>query len=110
MRKKIEEIFFLGQDNTSRKDFEARDTGIIHVLKLFSPGTSIRTSLDDMLRAKMGALIVIDKEGIFNIVDGGFRVNCKFSTQRLVELAKMDGAIILSRDCKKILLVPVCGL
>src|SRR3989344_4295635 len=96
MRKKIEEIFFLGQDNTSRKDFEARDTGIIHVLKLFSPGTSIRTSLDDMLRAKMGALIVIDKEGLSNIVDGGFRINCKFSTQRLVELAKMDGAIIIS--------------
>ncbi|HLC87078.1 MAG TPA: DNA integrity scanning diadenylate cyclase DisA [Candidatus Nanoarchaeia archaeon] len=103
MRKKIEEIFFLGQDSTSRKDFEARDTGIIHVLKLFSPGTAMRTSLDDMLRAKMGALIVIDKEGIFNIVDGGFRVNCKFSTQRLVELAKMDGAIILSKDMKKIL-------
>ncbi|GAH85094.1 unnamed protein product, partial [marine sediment metagenome] len=31
------------------------------------------------------------------------RINAKFSHQRLVELAKMDGAIILSKDIKKIL-------
>lgn len=74
-----------------------------HVLKLFAPGTSIRTALDDLLRANMGALIVLDKEGLLKIVDGGFRINCKFSAQKLVELAKMDGAIILSPDLKKIL-------
>ena len=75
----------------------------IDVLKIFSPGTTIRTALDDILRARMGALIVVDKEGLSGIVEGGFRVNCRFSAQKLVELAKMDGAIILSKDLKKIL-------
>jgi len=78
-------------------------TAFIDVLKLFSPGTSMRNALDDLLRARMGALIVVESEGISGIIDGGFRINCKFSSQRLVELAKMDGAIILSLDLKKIL-------
>lgn len=80
-----------------------RNEAFLEILKMFSPGTAIRTALDDILRAHMGALIVIDKEGLSGITEGGFRVNCRFSAQRLVELAKMDGAIILSRDLKKIL-------
>ncbi|MFH1585348.1 MAG: DNA integrity scanning diadenylate cyclase DisA [archaeon] len=75
----------------------------INILKKFAPGTSVRTALDDLMRAKIGALIVVDKEGLDLILDGGFRVNSKFTPQRLVELAKMDGAIILSNDMKKIL-------
>jgi len=73
------------------------------VLKAFAPGTSIRSAVDDILEAGMGALIVVDKEGLSNILEGGFKVNCKFSHQRIVELAKMDGAIIVSKDMKKIL-------
>lgn len=79
------------------------EAGFTHALKIFAPGTAIRTALDDLLRANMGALIVVDQEGLLKIVDGGFRINCKFSAQRLVELAKMDGALILSEDLKKIL-------
>ncbi len=92
-----------------------KEDAFLNILKLFSPGTSLRTAVDDMVRAKMGALIVVDKEGLSNAFEGGFRVNCKFSAQRLVELAKMDGAIILSNDLKKIfyantLLVPSAGI
>jgi diadenylate cyclase len=76
---------------------------MVDVLKIFAPGTAIRTALDDILNARMGALIVVEKEGLSSIVDGGFRINCKFSPQKLVELAKMDGAIILSSDLKKII-------
>lgn len=75
----------------------------INVLKKFSPGTSIRTALDDIMRANLGALIVVDKEPLSSITDGGFRINSKFTPQTLVELSKMDGAIILSSDLKKIL-------
>jgi len=82
---------------------EVKIKNIFEALKFFSPGTSIRTALDDILRARMGVLIVIEKEGISKIVEGGFRINSKFSPQKLVELAKMDGAIILSQDLKKIL-------
>ena len=87
----------------------------IDVLKLFSPGTSMRTALDDIMHARMGALVVVDEKGLSKIVDGGFKVNCEFSSQRLVELAKMDGAIILSKDLRKIIcanttLVPKIGI
>ena len=82
---------------------KSQEIDLIDVLKIFSPGTSMRTALDDMMRARIGALIVVDKEGLLNLSKGGFRINCKFSSQKLVELAKMDGAIILSKDLKKIL-------
>ena len=84
------------------KKTEERQRKLIEVLKLFSPGTSLRNALDWILHAGMGAFIVIDNEQISNIAEGGFRVNCKFSSQKLVELAKMDGGIILSQDLKKI--------
>ncbi|MCF7910232.1 DNA integrity scanning diadenylate cyclase DisA [Candidatus Pacearchaeota archaeon] len=77
--------------------------GILDVLKKFSPGTQIRNALDDLLKARMGALIAVDKDSLSGICSGGFRFNSKFTPQRLVELAKMDGAIILSDDLKKIL-------
>jgi diadenylate cyclase len=76
---------------------------MINILKKVSPGTSIRTALDDLLRANIGALIAIDSEGLSSITSGGFRINAKFTPQKLVELAKMDGAIILSDDLKRIL-------
>lgn len=82
---------------------EKKEMDLLDVLKIMSPGTTLRTALDDILRARLGALIVVDKEGLLAVVEGGFRVNCRFSAQRLVELAKMDGAIVLSNDLKKIM-------
>ncbi len=73
------------------------------VLRMFAPGTSLRAALDDLLRARMGALIVFHNDELDEIMERGFWINAKFSSQKLVELAKMDGAIILSEDGKKIL-------
>jgi diadenylate cyclase len=86
-----------------KKTEEDEEDNFLDILKIFSPGTAMRTALDDILKARMGALIVVDKEGLSTILDGGFRVGCRFSAQRLVELSKMDGAIILSKDLKKII-------
>src|SRR3989344_791862 len=83
--------------------FDLDKKEFLDVLKIFSPGTAIRTALDDILRAQMGALIVLEKENLSGILEGGFRINCRFSAQKLVELAKMDGAIVLSEDLKKII-------
>lgn len=85
----------------SKKPQDEKD--FVNILKLFSPGTAIRLALDDILRAGMGALIAVESEDLFNIVEKGFKIQTKFSPQKLVELAKMDGAIILSTDMKKIL-------
>lgn len=79
------------------------EKSFIDVLRMFAPGTSLRSALDDLLRARMGALIVFQTPELGSLTEGGFSIKSKFSPQKLVELAKMDGAIILSEDGKKIL-------
>ncbi len=77
---------------------------IIEILKLIAPGTKIREGLENILKAKTGGLIVIgDTKEVLDIVDGGFNLNVEYTPSRLYELAKMDGAIILSADLKRIL-------
>ena len=74
------------------------------VLKLIAPGTPIRNGLENILKAKTGALIAVgDTKEVLDLVDGGFKLDVDYTSSRLYELAKMDGAIILSSDLKKIL-------
>ncbi|HTY44202.1 MAG TPA: DNA integrity scanning diadenylate cyclase DisA [Patescibacteria group bacterium] len=87
-----------GQIKEENEEFD-----LVDILKIVSPGTGLRVALNDILHANLGALIVVERAELYNIVEGGFKVNCRFSPQRLMELAKMDGAIILSRDLKKII-------
>jgi diadenylate cyclase len=75
----------------------------LEILKKFSSGTGLREGLNDIVNGNKGALIVISNENSGNLFKGGFKVNCKFTSKRLAELAKMDGGIILSEDFKKIL-------
>ena len=77
---------------------------IIEVLKTIAPGTPIREGLENILKAKTGGLIVIgDGKEVMDITDGGFRLDVEYTPARLYELAKMDGAIIISSDLKRIL-------
>lgn len=74
------------------------------LLPMVAPGTPFRAGLENVLRAKTGALIVVGHSSeVMAVVEGGFSINCDFSPSYLYELAKMDGAIILSEDMKKIL-------
>src|SRR3989344_2503907 len=98
--KEVKELVMSETKIAEKKDFEK---DFLEVLKMISPGTSIRSALDDLLNAEMGALIVFENELTPGITEKGFRINSRFSPQRLVELGKMDGAIILSKDGKKIL-------
>ncbi len=82
-----------------------KDDEIIEILKLIAPGTDIRQGLENILKSKTGALIVVgDSKEVLDIVDGGFNINVDYTPSRLYELAKMDGAIVLSSDLKRILL------
>ncbi|MBS3079748.1 DNA integrity scanning diadenylate cyclase DisA [Candidatus Pacearchaeota archaeon] len=75
----------------------------LDILKKLSAGTGLRESLNDIVKGGMGGLIVVNNPRVGSVFNGGFYVNCKFTSKRLTELAKMDGAIILSDDFKKIL-------
>lgn len=80
-----------------------KDVEIKNILKLLCPGTALRDGLENILRAKTGGLIVLgDSEDVMSIADGGFMINADYSPAYIYELAKMDGAIIISSDLKKI--------
>jgi diadenylate cyclase len=73
------------------------------ILQFVAPGTPIREGIENVLRAKTGGLIVVGhNDKVKDILDGGFSINCTFSSAQLYELAKMDGAIILSDSGNKI--------
>ncbi len=77
---------------------------MLEILKLVAPGTELREGLENILKAKTGALIVVsDSEEVLKIADGGFKIDEEFTSTNIYELAKMDGAIILSSDLKRII-------
>lgn len=77
---------------------------LMKMLRAVAPGTPLREGLENILRANTGALIVLgDGPEVMEIAEGGFAVNAEFTPANLYELAKMDGAIILSADAKRIL-------
>lgn len=82
---------------------------LLSKIALLSPGTKLRKALDDILSANLGALLffVDDPQKYEDIIQGGFDLDCAFSPERLYELAKMDGAIVISEDLSKILFANV---
>jgi len=82
---------------------EIKKEEITDILKLISPGTLLRTAIEGIQKAKTGGLIVAYNDIVETIFEGGFKINARSTPQRLIELAKMDGAIILSHDLKKVM-------
>ncbi len=79
------------------------DLALYRALSLVAPGTALREGLQRVLQSGRGALIIIgDSPEVLNICSGGFLLDAAFSPQRLAELAKMDGAIILAADVSRI--------
>ncbi len=94
-----------------KSNTQAMKDEFLNILKLVSPGTSLRAGLDGIVESKRGCLIILENDIANRIIDGGFKINARFTPQRLIELAKMDGAIVLSSDLRRIvhanvLLVP----
>jgi diadenylate cyclase len=72
-------------------------------LEMVAPGTPLRDGLERILRAETGALIVLgESPTVESVSNSGFRIDEDFTPQRLSELAKMDGAIIVTQDASKI--------
>lgn len=82
---------------------DEKEQHLLRILRAVAPGTPLREGLEHILRSETGALIVVDdRPEVLEIAEGGFTVNAEFSPARLYELAKMDGAIILSQDARRI--------
>jgi len=73
-------------------------------LAAVAPGTELRDGLERILRGRTGALIVLGHDKVVEAMStGGFPLAIDFSSTRLRELAKMDGAIVLDREGTRIL-------
>lgn len=73
------------------------------VLGQVAPGKPLRDGIDRILQAGMGGLVVVgDGHNVLNICSGGFLLDAAYTPQRLSELAKMDGALILASDGSRI--------
>lgn len=83
---------------------DERDDRFAKLLRMVAPGTGLREGLENILRARTGGLVVVgDTPEVMALVDGGFRIDSEFQPSHIYELAKMDGAIVLSSDLKRIL-------
>src|SRR5881394_2429904 len=93
----------LGFTRTPSEDDPRRDPQLLGALERIAPGTELRQAIDDVIRSREGALIVIgDPAELSFLYSGGMRLDQPFTPQFLYELAKMDGAIIVNPTLTKI--------
>jgi diadenylate cyclase len=80
-----------------------KDRTLLTALGQVAPGTPLRAGIDDIIRAQLGALIVIgEPNALAFLFSGGMRLDLPFTPQLLYELAKMDGAIILNPQMSRL--------
>ena len=81
---------------------------MVRALEMVAPGTALREGIDNILHAHTGGLIVIgDADELPFLFSGGIKLDLEYSPALLYELAKMDGAIVLSSNATKIVHVNV---
>ncbi len=79
------------------------DERLLGVLQKMAPGTPLRDGIDRIIKASKGAIIVLGYDDTVEpLISGGFKMETKFTSQRLSEVAKMDGAIVLDSDVQNI--------
>jgi diadenylate cyclase len=87
-----------------KEELEARqESRMVRALEMVAPGTSLREGVDNILHAHTGGLIVIgDVDELAFLFSGGIKLDLDYSPALMYELAKMDGAIVLSSNATKI--------
>src|SRR5205823_2663009 len=79
------------------------DPKVLSAVGRIAPGTDLRQGIDDIIRSKEGALIVIGEPSeLAFMFSGGIQLDQPFTPQLLYELAKMDGAIIVNAAVTKL--------
>jgi diadenylate cyclase len=93
----------LGFTRTPSEDDPRRDPVLLDALARIAPGTELRQAIDDIIRSREGALIVVgDPDALSFLYSGGIRLDQPFTPQLLYELAKMDGAIVVDPRVTKL--------
>src|SRR3954449_9326739 len=79
------------------------DPRLLGALDVVAPGTQLREGIDNILHAQTGGLILIaDTDEVSFLFSGGIKLDVDYTPALLYQVAKMDGAIVLSADASKI--------
>lgn len=82
---------------------EVTDADMRDALADLAPGTTVRDGIERIIGAGRGALLVLeDSEPVREVVSGGFKIESNLTAQRIAELAKMDGAVIVDTANERI--------
>jgi diadenylate cyclase len=93
----------LGFTRTPSEDDPRREPRLLDALERIAPGTDLRQAIEDIIRSREGALIVVgDPDALAFLYSGGIRLDQPFTPQLLYELAKMDGAIVIDQNLTKL--------
>ncbi len=80
-----------------------KDPRLLRALDMVAPGSTLREGIDNVIHASTGALIVIgEPEEISFLFSGGLKLDVDYTPGLLYQVAKMDGAIVLDPDARKI--------
>ena len=80
-----------------------QDPTLLRALDMVAPGTALREGIDNVIHASTGALIVIgESEEISYLFSGGLKLDVDYTPALIYQVAKMDGAIVLDSEAKKI--------
>ncbi len=83
------------------------DEEFTKIMNFLAPGKPLRKGIDRILEADLGALIFLASNPEQYFEDGliqlGFTLISDFLPEKIYELAKMDGAIVINNDATKIL-------
>src|ERR671933_6500 len=85
-------------------ELEARqEPRLVKALEMVAPGTALREGIDNILHARTGGLLVIgEPEELSFLYSGGIKLDIDYTPALLYQVAKMDGAIVLSANATKI--------
>lgn len=80
-------------------------TAPIKLLRRFAPGAPLRTAAELVMQQGTGALVLFGSgSAVDDVCSGGFTLSrATFTAQRVAELAKMDGGIVVNDDSGQIL-------
>jgi diadenylate cyclase len=82
---------------------DRQDPRLLRALDMIAPGTALREGIDNIIHSRSGGLIVIgDPEDISFLFSGGIKLEVDYTPALLYQVAKMDGAIVLDSEAKRI--------
>ncbi len=91
-------------DGDELQELETRlDPRLLRALDMVAPGTPLREGIDNIIQSHTGGLILVaEADEVSFLFSGGIKLDIDYTPALLYQVAKMDGAIVLDPDVKKI--------